>query len=663
MFEITNENLKPRKYQLDALERAKKGNAVICLPTGTGKTLVGLMWACHLLNEGKAKRILILEPSRFLVNQISKYYAKNSNINVNTLYGVTPRENRAELWSEGEVVITTPQTAFNDVEWLDFDAVIVDECHHTTGEHAYAKLMKSYDFKYRLGLSATIPSNKEEEVKRYIGEIYRWSWNHPDVKDFVPEWYAEVYDAEFDENNRRVYERIREIRYKLEGTPFSGLCSLAMRMLCRDGSLALKETLEKENRMSEILRDEIYEDLLKCNLHKLGEMKKVIEQHEFEKAIVFVDRVVLARKVYDEFKDLNPVLLLGRIHSSEEAQKRVVEEAASEDVRLVISTSAGEEGIDLPAADLLIVWSNTVSPVRFIQRTGRIMRRSKAGLKIAAYIATPESEDYDALWNGMIAAMEVGIEIPGIDVEALAKGRVVETVMSFLKMNPTSIDAISSSLKVPISKLENWLGEAVKRGKAFYFYRLSYDPIRIAEAIRNYKNGVYDPYIHEYVKSFLKSFYKEVTDAKVRQHIQSGPKRNIEAITNHIMMKGLTKNNRIYALSEEADLIRVEYSQYFDVPPDFKFKVYYGFSHQKRSQYDFFGTAEEIFNHLGVNAVNKRVYLIFTAYGFYTKASVQYSGYYNERTLELVARNAGWICWNISMMNKNIDGLPKHPDF
>ena len=122
MFRITNENLKPRKYQLDALEKAKKGNAVICLPTGTGKTLVGLMWACHLLNERKAKRILVLEPSRFLVNQISDYYAKNSNIKVEKLYGTTPKEDRAKLWDKGDVVVTTPQTAFNDINWLDFDA-------------------------------------------------------------------------------------------------------------------------------------------------------------------------------------------------------------------------------------------------------------------------------------------------------------------------------------------------------------------------------------------------------------------------------------------------------------------------------------------------------------------------------------------------------------
>ncbi len=648
MFRIVNKNLKPRKYQLDALEKAEKENAVICLPTGTGKTLVGLMWACHLLNEGKAKRILVLEPSRFLVNQISDYYAKNSNVKVEKLYGTTPKEDRAKLWDRGDVVVTTPQTAFNDIERLDFDAVIVDECHHTTGEHAYAKLMQSYDFKCKLGLSATIPASKEEEIRRYIGEIYRWSWNHPDVRDYVPEWYAEVYDAEFDENHRRVYEKLRRIRYKVEGGPFAGLYSLAMRMLCRDGALALKETLEKENTMSALLRDEIYEDLVKCDVHKLGEMRKAIEQHDFEKAIVFVDRVVLARRIYEEFKELNPVLLLGRIHSSEEAQMRAVREAASDEVKLVVSTSAGEEGIDLPSADLLIVWSNVVSAVRFIQRTGRIMRKTKA-MKTAAYIATPETEDYDALWRGMVAARNAGVEIPGIDVEALSKGTVVESIISFLQLNPTSIGTISEALQIPVKKLNSWLREAVNRGKVFYFYLFPYNPMRMAVALQRYKKGEYDEYLLPHLRRYFKSFG---LNADVRKYVESGSKRNIEALANFVINR-FTENDRIYALSEDVALILSDYSDYFKVPAHFKFELNYGFSHKKRSEYTVYGTPEEIFEQIK-DVVGKRVYLYFSSWGVYTGANVRYSGCYTEETLELVVRNAGWICWTVEKMNEVI---------
>jgi len=73
--------LRLREYQNEALKYAlDKMNTVCILPTGTGKTLIGLAWACELLNKNLAKRILILEPSRYLVEQTYSYYLKNSNL-------------------------------------------------------------------------------------------------------------------------------------------------------------------------------------------------------------------------------------------------------------------------------------------------------------------------------------------------------------------------------------------------------------------------------------------------------------------------------------------------------------------------------------------------------------------------------------------------------
>ena len=671
MFKITSA-FEFRKYQYDALQRAKENeNCIICLPTGTGKTLVGLMYACYLLNEKNVQRILILEPTRFLVNQIANYYKKNSNIPTEMIYGVIPKEKRVNLWNKGKIIVTTPQTAFNDKEYLNFDAIIVDECHHTTGEHAYAKLMREYDFRYKLGLSATIPKNKEDEIKQYIGEIFSWPWSHPDVKKYVPEWYGEVYDSEFDNHYKAVYEKIMKIRKSLEGTPLVGLCSIAIRMLCRDGAIALKETLEKENKISALLKEEIYDDLLKCGeMHKLEQMEKIINQHDFDKAIVFVDRVILARRLFEKFSELNPVLLLGRIHSSEDAQKKAVRDAADKKVKLVISTSAGEEGIDLPSADLLIVWSNTVSVVRFIQRTGRIMRKSKDfpdKLKIATYIATPDTPDYDALWHGLCAAANAGVEVPGIEIESLSKGLVIERVNYFLQSNPTSIRDIANALNIEIERANKWLKENVNRGKIFYFYLFPYDPIRKAKAIRNFMNGIFDEYLLPELMAYNEKilggvFNKKFEDIdELKRWVESGPKHDmIEFFTNFVLNR-FTVNDRIYALEEDVTLILSDYSDYFKVPPDFRFKVSYGFSSKNRSEYYAYGTSDEIFEKikdqvLAYARAGRKVFLHFSAWGIYSGANIRYDGLYSEDTLKLIVKNAGWICWNIRKMNEIISG-------
>lgn len=173
-YSLTKLKGKERKYQQVAMGWAlSKESAVICLPTCTGKTLVGCIWSCELLNSGQVKRILIIEPSRFLVEQVHAYYNEQTNIPTEKLYGTTSAEERPDKWQEEVAIVTTPHTAFNDLDHLDFEAVVVDKCHHTTGDHAFAKLMRSYTFARKLGLSATIPRRKEREITAMVGEVRR----------------------------------------------------------------------------------------------------------------------------------------------------------------------------------------------------------------------------------------------------------------------------------------------------------------------------------------------------------------------------------------------------------------------------------------------------------------------------------------------------------
>jgi len=651
----------PRKYQYDALEKAKERNCIICLPTGGGKTLVGLMYACYLLNEKKAGRVLILEPTRFLVTQTAEYYKKNSDIPTTMLCGTIPKEERIKLWNNGKVVVTTPQTAYNDKECLDFDAVIIDECHHTTGDHAYAKLMQGHNFTYKLGLSATIPRNREEEIKRYIGDVFTWSLSHPEIKEYIPEWYGEVYDSGFDEKYQAVYNRIMEIRKSFEGSSAEGLCSTAIRMLCRDGAIALRETLEKENMISTLLKEELYDALLKCDdAHKLEAMKKILAQHEFNKAIVFVDRVILARILSESFKDLNPVQILGKMYSSEDAQNKAVNDASDRGVKLVISTSAGEEGVNLPSADLLIVWSNTVSVVRFIQRTGRLLRRSDESpetLKIAAYISTPDTPDYDALWHGICAAAEAGVEVPGIDKEALSRGLVIERVSHYLEFNPRPYMDIVKDLNIRKKDADSWLKENVNRGKVFYFYLFPFDPEKKAKAIRNIKEGNFDDDLLDDLEGFNKSFRKWGINLSPERFVHwirdecYGSKR-IAIFLNYVCSR-VTRENRTYALQDEASIVLNDYSEFFAVPPDFSFTLSYGFSN-KKNEHEVYGTPDKIVAEVLDAIVEKKVYLHFSSRGLYAGSKVDYSGIYSKDALKLIIKNAGWICWRIKRMNEII---------
>ena len=338
----------PRPYQDDAHRWAiSRDDAVVCLPTGTGKTLVGCMWARTRLTGPTVDRILILEPSRFLVEQTHAYYNQYTSIPTTKLDGTVPPTDRAQQWKDGDIVVTTPQTAVNDSDQFDFDAVVIDECHHTTGRHAFAQLLDTQTFAHKLGLSATISADKEREITDTIGPIYRRSWTDL-PEEHVPDWIGEIYDTPYPSRYTDVVDTLEEKRRELAGTRLAGLPTLAIRMLCRDGALALDETLGRDTVMGDVLRADTLPVLTDCSpLHKLDACRDALADHDFDKAVLFVDRVAVAEQLADELDAYTTATLLGRVHTSRDAQEAAVQKAKADETDLIIATSAGEEGIDL----------------------------------------------------------------------------------------------------------------------------------------------------------------------------------------------------------------------------------------------------------------------------------------------------------------------------
>ena len=112
-YQLKNENSQP--YEDEALYIAiRHARIILALPAGTGNTLVA-SWPCDLFKREFAKRILILEPVRFLGEQACGCHA----------------------------IVTTARNALNDHHFFDFDAIAVDECRQTTG--AYERITKGRD--------------------------------------------------------------------------------------------------------------------------------------------------------------------------------------------------------------------------------------------------------------------------------------------------------------------------------------------------------------------------------------------------------------------------------------------------------------------------------------------------------------------------------------
>jgi len=148
-------NCKLRKHQVDAIG-AFKGNGVLCLPCGQGKTLTAIAIASKL-----KKKTLVIVHKEFLATQwIDRIKQFTSCTKIGRIQG--------SLWdTDSEFTIAMIQTLctreFKEDAFDIFGTVIIDEAHHI-GAPAFSQVMLRMSPKYTLGLSAT-PERKDGLTK------------------------------------------------------------------------------------------------------------------------------------------------------------------------------------------------------------------------------------------------------------------------------------------------------------------------------------------------------------------------------------------------------------------------------------------------------------------------------------------------------------------
>jgi Fanconi anemia group M protein len=170
-----------RLYQLQLAGTAAEDHTLVCLPTGLGKTTVSLLVTARRLHEvgGKA---LLLAPTKPLVQQHAEFYREALSIpddDVVVFTGEVRPDDRAELWTDAQVVIATPQVVENDligdrVSLREVTHVTFDECHRASGDYAYNYIAERYhpDAADPLvtGMSAS-PGGDAEEIEQVCANL------------------------------------------------------------------------------------------------------------------------------------------------------------------------------------------------------------------------------------------------------------------------------------------------------------------------------------------------------------------------------------------------------------------------------------------------------------------------------------------------------------
>jgi len=220
-----------RKYQENIFINCLNRNCLVVIPTGLGKTILGLMLAVQRLEEKPESKIIILAPTKPLVNQHYKSFLDLTEIspeNLKSITGATSPEEREKIWDDVKIAFMTPQVLQNDIisnlyTLKDVSLIMFDECHRAVGDYAYCFIAKKYieDSKYPqiLGLTASPGSTEEKinEIKKtlFIDHVEIRTESDTDVKPYIQnvdnEWIKLKLPEEFLEIKKILITKLKFI--------------------------------------------------------------------------------------------------------------------------------------------------------------------------------------------------------------------------------------------------------------------------------------------------------------------------------------------------------------------------------------------------------------------------------------------------------------------
>jgi len=198
---MIKEHLEPRLYQQTIFNTATMRNTLAVVPTGMGKTLIAELLTIHRLQCYPSSKVLILAPTKPLVQQHAATFRAETNLKDLTVFtGNVPPAKRAAQWTQAQVIFSTPQGLENDlvskrISLEDVSLIVFDEAHRATGDYSYVFIAERYRKTAKhervLALTASPGSHKEtiEEVCRNLAieDIEVRTSESPDVAPYIQE--------------------------------------------------------------------------------------------------------------------------------------------------------------------------------------------------------------------------------------------------------------------------------------------------------------------------------------------------------------------------------------------------------------------------------------------------------------------------------------------
>jgi superfamily II DNA or RNA helicase len=400
---IGNNTFNIYEHQRKALASWKSNSfkGILKLATGSGKTITSIYGAVKIFEAKKKKKqqlfLIIAVPyvelaiqwienlRIFGINSHECFDSKNS--------WAESFENQVNYFKAGvsdfcaAVVVnrtlTSPffQSLINSIDSSSL-MIIGDECHNHGSKNINAALPDAY---YRMGLSATpfrsdddeidspFPNDARERLLSYYGDIVATYGLDDAIHDDVLTPYKyhiiPVYlSAEEQEGYEELSSKITKIMLKQQGSGLNQQDRENLTRYCGQRSRLLGSAQNKLEKLSE-LTAHISDEEKSHTLFYAGEGKPYRETEEEDIKVIDQVSKVLNRNGWKTSQFTGDV--------SRNERKFLMSAFKDKTIDALVAMKVLDEGIDVPACKTAYILASTKNPRQYVQRRGRILRKSK----------------------------------------------------------------------------------------------------------------------------------------------------------------------------------------------------------------------------------------------------------------------------------------------
>jgi len=382
-----------RDYQKDAVSAFFSNNntGIFEMATGTGKTLTALYAVDKIFKKKNRQFLVIIVPFLHLIDQWSKDLPK---IGINNFIRIAGNKDEwipkleDKIWGYNQgflkrvVVIGSYKSMAtsifqNEVHQVKGNRFLVaDECHYL-GSPSYVNNNFS-EFESKLGLSATPKRWEDDEGTTRIYKVFKKSVFEYDMEKAINNGYLTEYYYHPVPIKLTDYElfKYRKLTDKIS-------------LMVRKEKLTVKE--------DKILKEIVLKRsrILKTAEYKISYcLSSLSKQKDKRFTLVYCGEGQVDEMVRN-ISDMG--IRVHRFNAEVDIKDReaILASFASGEIEVLVAIKCLDEGVDVPATKTAYFMASTSNPREFVQRRGRILRRSKnkSFSEIYDFIVLPEDID------------------------------------------------------------------------------------------------------------------------------------------------------------------------------------------------------------------------------------------------------------------------------